>query len=191
MGYIGMGAVTASDFVNRSGVCKPTNSATLATFKGMQTQLNRVATAVGVSKITVDGDLGSKTLYLLSNIASKMRDIIPQEIALANEATNDCSQVALRAETISFLAKSVADMRGVPSSTGGSTSTPRPSSPPIVPPITGGAPAAPQIGGGLWDAFKNLSTVEKAAVGVGLLAAGVAAGFIPFGKKKRGSRRTA
>ena len=177
-------------FTESGGVCKPSNSSTLAQYKAMQTQLNRVATVLSLSKIGVDGDIGPGTLRLLSNISSKLYNTtMPFEMALANAASSQCGDVASDAVNITYWAKWTADARGAGSGT--TTPTPKPpsgSSPPIIPPggVTGPGTAQPQIGGGLWDAFKNLSTLEKGAVGVGLFAAGVMAGFIPFGKKKRG-----
>lgn len=47
-----------------SGVCKPMDSDTLAKFKELQNQLNRVAKVSGWSLIDVDGRLGSKTVAL-------------------------------------------------------------------------------------------------------------------------------
>lgn len=183
MGYIGMGGL----FEVVNGVCKPSNSSTLAQYKAMQTQLNRCATALGLSKIGVDGDVGPATLRLLSNISSKLYNSqVGFELALANAASSSCSDVAGDAVNITYWAQWTADNRGA--SSGGSTTTPISTpKPPTqqIPPVTGGAPTQPQIGAGLWQSFKNLSTVEKAAVGIGLLAAGVYAGFIPLGKKKR------
>lgn len=185
--YQVMGAVSASDFVKRGSVCKPANSATLAIFKDMQSQLNRVAQAVGVSKIAVDGDIGNGTLYLLSNIASKMNSINAMEVALANEASNNCSTVAARAETIAYFAKAVANARGVSSSVsqgggggggGGSSSAP----PVTIPPGTATVPG-PAAGGGIMASISSMGTLEKAAVAVGAVAVGVAL----FGKKKRRS----
>lgn len=182
--YTAIGAVSSTDYVKRGSVCKPANSATLAIFKTMQTQLNRVAQAVGVSKIAVDGDIGSGTLTLLSRIASKMSMTSALEVTLANEATNDCSTVASRAETISFFAKSVADAKGVSANAGtsggssgggggGGGSTPIVTIPP-------GSATVPGASSGIMASLSSLGGLEKAALAVGAVAVGVAL----FGKKR-------
>jgi len=182
--YQAMGAVSASDFVKRGSVCKPANYSTQATFREMQAQLNRCAQAFGVPKIAVDGDIGTGTLTLLSRLASKMSDTNAMEVALANEASNDCSTVASRAETVLFFAKTVANGKGAPAtvaSGGGSSSGGSSGNTGIVPPPITGGTSLPGAGGGIAASLSAMSTIEKAGLAVGALALGMAL----FGKKKR------
>lgn len=163
--YLGsaLGDVAASDFVNRNGVCKPTNFATLAKFKALQSQLNRIAEVKGLKKIGVDGDIGAGTLGLLA--------------ASGISSATDCSAVAVVSEALTAQVKVVADAAGAPAK----VSSPAPvQTPSIVSPTTGVLTPQPATAS-VMDTFNRLGPTEMilAAAAIG----GVA--YFAFGKKKR------
>jgi hypothetical protein len=134
------------------GVCKPSNVGTLAAFKALQTQLNRVAQAKGLTKIGVDGDIGAGTLRIMTSAG-----MIP--------AGTPCSVVAAQVTISTVTAKTIADAAGISSSVAGPLVLKRPT---IV--DAAGRESivqSPAIGAGLVGAFSNLSTPMKlAAVGI-------------------------
>lgn len=56
------GELAASNWAVQSGVCRPGNFETLALFKDLQGQINRIAHVSGFAKVPVDGDLGARTV---------------------------------------------------------------------------------------------------------------------------------
>lgn len=184
MSYTGMGeAAGPSHWTSVNGVCKPGDALTLERFKAMQAQMNRVASAFSLTKIGVDGDIGPKTLTLLSKISAKMSLTNPTELALANTASSDCNAVARDAGTIQYLAKAVADARGI----GAAVASPAPSRPPSISTPAGPIALPPTAHTGIAAQLSAMPTTHKLALGVGVLALGVAAGLIPLGKKRRRS----
>lgn len=185
MGYMQMGDLPSSDWNSTKypGVCKPTNFGSLGIFKELQKQLNRVAHALGLNKIGVDGDIGPGTMSLLTQIKPRLNPLNPVHLGFMGAPTS-CAGVAGKADSLGPIAKSIADGLGVSST----ISQPAPSRPPTI--ITPGgaelvAPPGSGLEAGLWDKVKSSSTTAKLAIGVALLVAGVYAGIIPMGKKKR------
>ncbi len=167
--YLGsaMGDVSATDFVSRSGVCKPTNFETLTKFKALQKQLNRAATGAGLQTIAVDGDIGPGTVKLLALVQGG--------------AQMSCSAIAIAAEGLTPQLKSIADQAGVPAS----VSSPKPAAPlPAVVNATTGVLTPQPATASVLDAFNRLSSTEK------LLAVAVIGGgaYVLLGKKKRRGR---
>jgi hypothetical protein len=162
----GLGDVATSDFVNRNGICKPTNFETLAKFKGLQNQLNRVAQVKGLTKIAVDGDIGPGTLRLLA--------------ATGVTATSDCSAVAIIAEPLTVQVQAVANAAGAPEK----VSSPAPAATPSIVNVTTGLTVPQPAAASVSDAFGRMSQTQMviAAVAIG----GVA--YLALGKKKRARR---
>ncbi len=163
----GLGDVASSDFVNRNGVCKPTNFETLAKFKALQSQLNRVAQVKGLTKIAVDGDIGPGTLRLLS--------------ATGVTATGDCTAVAIIAEALTAQVQAVANAAGAPEK----VSSPAPASTPSIVNVTTGIVTPQPAAASVSDAFGRMSQTQMiiAAAAIG----GVA--YLTLGKKRRARRR--
>lgn len=154
----------ASDFncTRYPGVCKPTNANALAITQECQRQLNRVAQAKGLAKITVDGDVGPKMLALAKS---------------AMGVTGGVKELALGVDSLSVMAATVATSNNVPAT----VSQPKPIvQPSYIPP---GAPAPIPVaaaGGIIPPLFGLSSTNTLILVGaVGLIA------YKKFSKKGR------
>ena len=134
-----------------SGVCKPTDAATLDIFKNLQGQLNRVAVQKGWQKIDVDGRLGSKTVDLYNRVTG--------------ESLGRCDELASQAAAAAARVFGIANQIGAPAA--------------VPPPITsrpskalpGGGVVDPP-GAGITDAISN--TLGP----YGLLAVAGAGGFL-------------
>lgn len=166
MGYLGsaLGDITAADFVNRSGNCKPTNFATLAKFKALQTQLNRVAHAKGLPKIAVDGDIGPGTIKLLAS-------------ATGGNAGATCSTIAPIAEALTAQVEAIANAAGAPAK----VSSPAPPSPPAIINATTGVITPQPVSASLTDALGRMSTTQMLVI-----AAALGGGaYLMLGKKRR------
>ncbi len=121
MAYLQLGSIDPSNFNSTKypGICKPSNTTTLAAFKNLQAQLNRVAQAIGASKVTVDGDLGPGTLSLLSAVAANLSQggvsVDPARNILIQAGAYSCVDAAQNADTLGNAAQGVADQMGVSS----------------------------------------------------------------------------
>lgn len=189
MAYLQLGDVPTSSFNSTSfpGVCKPSDTATLAIFKNLQAQLNRVAQGAGISKISVDGDIGNDTLMLLSAIGAFLAQggvsADPARNILMQASSQGCVGVATQADTLGAAAQGVADQMSVPPkvsqpSSGSSTLV---SSGGTVTHVSTPTPASASIS----DALAGMDTTTLLA-----LAAGAGAIIYFTGKPKRGSART-
>lgn len=177
MAYLQLGAVDASNFNSTSypGICKPSNLATLAIFKNLQAQLNRVAQGLGLDKITVDGDIGNAVLLLLSQISANLSQggvsVDPARNILMQAGAYGVVDAASNADTLAGAAQGVADQMTVPPSisqpTSGSGST-LVSSAGAVTHVSTPTPAQAS----LLDSLSDLSTPELLGIagGLGLLA---------------------
>jgi len=154
------------------GLCKPSDVATLAAFKNLQSQMNRLAQAKALPKIAVDGDIGPGTVSLASKLG-----------LIGAGAT--CSAIAVAATFFALQAKNAADKLGAPTTVSG----PAPAHPPTLVNAAGAefAAPAPSIGEGVMGFFTNLSTFEEVAA-VGIL--GGIGYFVLAKKRKRGKSRS-
>jgi hypothetical protein len=159
MTYFPMGDISTSDFNSTKypGVCKPSNFATLAVFKELQYQLNRLAQGLNMPKIAVDGDIGPGTIKLVSAIGAQR--------LLVDAST--CVSIATKADTLTSVAKQQATALGVPDK----ISAPSPPQTPSI--ITPAGAIVPQpAAASLSDAFRNMGTPTLIALGVGVVAVG-------------------
>jgi hypothetical protein len=175
MSYASMGDLSPADWNSSKypGVCKPTNFTSLAAFKDLQTQLNRLAQAQGLSKIPVDGDIGPATLKLISQLK-------PFPFASFMSPAATCATVAANATNITTVAKTTADAASVPAT----VSQPAPSKPiTIITPagqeVT--APASMQQAG-IMGMFPGLDSPLLLLLGGGLLF------YLLTERGKRGAR---
>lgn len=83
------------------GIVKPSDLYTLATFRELQTQLNRLAGAKGSAKVATDGDIGPKTLAL-----AKKLGVVP--------ASTTPTQLAAQADVLGLKARGMADDAAAP-----------------------------------------------------------------------------
>jgi hypothetical protein len=168
------------------GVCNPSDADTLAVFKNLQAQLNRVAQAGGIAKVTVDGSIGPATVALLAKIVSFLTDstpsVDPARNILLGTAGYQCTDIASNADMLGNAAQGVADAMSIPpkvsqpsgastlvSSTGATTK------------ITTATPAAAS----LVDSLQGMDPMTL------LMAAGAVGAVIYFsGGKKRRSRKS-
>lgn len=182
----GGGWAATGGFVSTNGVCKPTDSVSLAAFKELQRQANRVADATGLAKIGVDGAIGPGTIGLISQIKTKAQSLAAQYTSsqgwgnyLANQNVSTCSAIAGGVQNLTPMLSAMADALGVSSS----VASPAPASPPsIYNPITGAAmPQGAAADAG--DLIGNMSTTMQIA---GLAIAGGLAYFAvkAYDKKK-------
>lgn len=181
----GGGYTTIGGFVSTNGICKPTDSTSLGKFKELQRQANRVADAIGATKIGVDGAIGPGTLALMSTIKTKAQasDTGSQGWGnfLANQNTSSCTAVAGGTDNLIPMLSAMADALGVSSS----VASPAPASPPqIYNPITGQV-SNQGIAADLEDLLGNMSTTTKiAALGI---AGGI--GYFLYKDSKKGRRK--
>lgn len=189
MAYLQLGVVDTSHFNSTTypGTCKPSDSDTLAIFKNLQAQLNRVAQGLGFAKISVDGDIGPGTLGLLSQIATNISSggvsADPARNILAQTSGYTCVDVASNADMLGSAAQGMADQMSVPPkitqpSSGSSTLV---SSGGTVTHVSTPTPASAS----LTDALAGMDTTTLLA-----LAAGAGAIIYFTGKPKRGTRKS-
>ncbi len=104
-------AITAADFAQSGGVCKPRNLVALNYTKELQKQLNRVAHVKGFSKISVDGSIGPATQSLLK----KVQAVAPQVMG----TPASCIGVAADADVIGDQVREVANALAAPATVPG------------------------------------------------------------------------
>ena len=126
MPYLQLGSVSSFNSTAYPGVCKPSDLATLAIFKNLQAQLNRILyaynKALGNSAplISVDGDIGPNTVQLLFTVQGFLtndssQQLNPSALAIIAQDSSSCSAVASNADTIAGYAQTTADSLGAPS----------------------------------------------------------------------------
>jgi hypothetical protein len=179
----GGGYTTIGGFVSVGGVCKPTDSTSLSKFKELQRQANRVADAIGATKIGVDGAIGGQTLALMATIKTKAAaaDTGSQGWGnfIGNQNISTCSAVAGGTDNLIPMLSLMADALGVSSS----VASPAPASPPqIYNPITGQV-SSQGLAADVGDLFGNMSTPTKIA------ALGIAGGIGYFLYKETSSKK--
>lgn len=161
------GSLGPSDFKSVApGICKPTNFGALDALKEMQRQLNRVAQAKNLAKISIDGDVGPATSQLVRATGAYF---------MVDPA--DCMSIATNALTITAQAKGAADAAGVPSQ----VASPKPPSTPSIIAPTGAIVPQPMAASAA-DAFKNMSTTMMLLLGAGVVGVGY---FVTRKKKGR------
>jgi hypothetical protein len=158
----------SSDFncTRIAGVCKPTNTNALAIVQEAQRQLNRIAQAKNLTKISVDGDVGPKMLTLA------------QKALGTGGVTNSVISLALNIDNVVPLAKSLADQAGVPQKISQPVQITTPS---IIPPGAS-APVPVPAAGGMFSGL-GLSQTQMLILG-GLGALIVYKKFIKKGRRK-------
>ena len=171
MGYVGMGDLASSEFNSTKypGICKPSTVSALATFKRLQTQLNRVASVKGIATIAIDGDVGPGTMSLFGKLQASLITYATSEQNLAGAVKvgtvlpSSCASLAMVSDVVGDIADSYADSLRAPE---------RPPSPPATrPPVLvmpDGSEKAPPVGADLLTAWESQSTVMKIAM-VGVL----------------------
>ncbi len=140
MAYLeALGALAAGDWntTKYPGTCKPTNFTSLGIARELQTQLNRLAQALGLPKIAVDGDIGPGTMTLLKRVQAKglVSGGDPVKAILLNTYAN-CSSVASLAPSLTLAAQRFADDASVP---------PRVTQPPPPKPVTIVMPSGAEV----------------------------------------------
>jgi lysozyme family protein len=177
-------------FVSAGGVCKPTTSAYLDLYKGLQRQANRVASVISVPMIAVDGAIGAGTLGVLAAIkAMKVvqgaPNAINQAAALALVSaidTSSCSVVATNVVAYTASLSNAADALGASDS----VSSPSPASTPSYVNPSTGVPQTQPLTSSVADLFNNMSSTQQYLLGAGaaLLA------YMTFKKNKAKSAVT-
>lgn len=195
MGYT-LGSIATSSFNSTKypGVCKPSTTATLAAFKELQQQLNRVASVKGLPKIAVDGDVGPGTINLAAYVkavaaadasgSGDLADVANDVVSIID--TSSCTSLASAADDVA------ANVQMYATALGANTSVPAPinTSSTVLVSSTGAetkvSSGAANAAASAADAFTALGTTTQLMV-VGALGV---AGWIMFGgKKPRKSRR--
>lgn len=189
MAYLQLGVVDTSHFNSTKypGVCNPSDSDTLAIFKNLQAQLNRVAQGLGLTKITVDGSIGPGTVALLAQIAANITSggvsADPARNILAQTSGYTCVDVASNADMLGSAAQGMADQMSVPTQVQQPSATSTlVSSAGVVSKIRTPTPAATAS---LTDMLAGVDQTTLLA-----LAAGAGAIIYFTGKPKRGARST-
>jgi hypothetical protein len=169
----GDASITAADFAQSGGVCKPKNFIALNYVKELQRQMNRVAQMKGFGKISVDGSIGSGTQGLLKKIQSVTTGVMG--------TTTSCIGVAADADVIGDQVRVAADGMGAPATVSGPATG---SSASQIALANGKIATVPGTGDGIMGAFTSLGDTEKLVM-VGLLG-GI--GYVIYKGKKRGRR---
>ena len=149
-----------------AGTCKPSDFGTLAKFKALQEQMNRVASKKNYATIPVDGDLGPGTVALFNKI-------------LGGNAA--CSNIA------AYVSTYTAQFNALASALGAAASVPAPK-PTTAPAIVNAAgttvPAPPGAGNpvlaSVYDAFGGSPVVAVAGVAI---VGGIA--YVLLSKKRK------
>lgn len=178
----GSSSITASDFFQKNGVCKPANFVALAYAMNLQDHLNRVAQIKNFAKVGVDGAIGALTLALFKKVQAISAGSVMGD-------ASSCINIAADADVLSVQVKDLADKLGAPdkvSSPSTSTVTVATSTGHTVK-----APAQYQGNTGIVGQLSNaLGGISPTVMVIG---AGVAiGGYLYFkggGKKRRVTRR--
>lgn len=190
--YAQLGSISSSTFNSTKypGVCKPSTTATLAAFKALQQQLNRVASVKNLPKVAIDGDIGPGTL----NLAAYVKAVAAADATGGNDLASVANDVVSIIDTSSCTALAsaaddvAANVQMYATALGARSSTPAPvnTSPTVLVSSTG---QETQISGSVQnaaasvaDSFGALDGTTKLAVAGAL---GVAAYIVLGGKKKR------
>ncbi len=169
-------STSAADFTNVGGVCKPMNFPALASSRGFQGQLNRVAQVKAFAKIATDGAIGPATLALFQ----KVQAAAPAG-AIMGDATS-CLTVAPDVDVLGQQVQAFADTLGAPAVVSGPAFS---TSVPTITTKSGATVLAPDAGP--MGSLATLSPVEKIAL-LGL-AGGI--GYVLWNKHKKKPRAIA
>lgn len=164
MGYMSMGDISSDNFNSTKypGVCKPSNVSTLATFKRMQTQMNRVAAVKGFKTIAIDGDVGPGTLGLFKMVQAFIvqHALDNGDFAAASKISSapssSCTAVAMIADVIANEADSLASELNAPAN----PPAPQPTKPPVLVSSTGIETKVP-AGASLLTAWESAPAATK------------------------------
>lgn len=172
------GATGPQNFVNKGGICKPADRATLDAVADFQKQLNRVAEVKGFVKIAIDGDLGPATLTSFRQAQGN------SGFSVIGDASS-CVTLGANLSVASASVRAFADRIGAPSAS--SVSQPRPlTTPSFVNPSTGAETKVSAPGtGSITDVVRSMTTPMKLALGG--MAVGI--GYFLFVDKKKRQRR--
>lgn len=148
------------------GTCKPSDFSTLAKFKALQEQMNRVAKMKGFPTIAVDGDLGPGTVSLFNKI-------------LGGNAA--CGNIAGYVSTYTAQFNALASSLGAPAS----VPAPKPTTAPAIVNAAGATVPAPPgasnpMVASVYDAFGGSPVLAVAGVAI---VGGIA--YLLLKKKKR------
>lgn len=145
----------AGGWASVSGICKATDGNMLAAMKELQRQINRVMTAAGGAKVTIDGAIGNQTVAAMTTLKA-----MPSAGAynLANIAV-DCASLANNILAITINVQAMGDYLGASSS----VSSPSPSSTPTIYDPTTSTIVPQPLTASAADAANNLSTPMKLA----------------------------
>jgi len=185
MGYTPMGDIASDQFNSTKypGICKPSTITALAAFKRLQTQLNRVAYAKGLSTIAVDGDIGPGTVSLVNKLAPSLITDATTKMQLASatkvatSTMNGCVSLASVADVVADVAESYAGTLKAPEK----APAPAPTKPPTLV-SSSGQESAPPPGADILSAFTSASTPMKLAM---VAVAGGVGYYLYKGHKKR------
>lgn len=162
-------STTIADFTMVNGVCKPQNFPALAAVRAFQGQLNRVAQAKGLPKISTDGSVGSATMALFRQV---------QAAAPAGQIMGDasmCTNISADVDVLGQQIQAFADSLGAPATVSGPVIS---FSPPTIVTKSGKTVVAPDAG--ITGSLATLSGVEKLA----LLGVAGGIGYMLLTKKK-------
>lgn len=172
--YSATGAVDPARWERtKRGSCSPVDTATLAVFKNLQRQQNRVASLLGISRIGEDGVIGSKTVDQAKAIGAKAGDMLPFHVRSALSLVTTCDSLARVADSVADALDSAADANGAPAV----VSTPKPRAKVTVNPD------------GTLDVQEPSQLTELVTSPLGLAAIGVGALLMLGGKKRRKRKR--
>lgn len=188
MSYLPTGDMDPGDWnsTRYPGVCKPTNFDALKVARDLQSQLNRCAQSKGISKISVDGDIGAGTVRLVAALAAaSSSDTGFKALAFrtAAQGMSSCSAIAGRADLLASAAKDYADSLGVPTT----VAQPKPPKPPSIVTSSGAEVSAPPD---MLVSGASASLLGSASgKGALILGAGAALYLLVTSKKSKRSKR--
>ena len=164
--------LTAADFTQVGGVCKPANLPAITAVKAMQLQMNRLAKVKGFGTISADGSVGPATLALMAKI-------LPLSSTFTGMADpSSCINTSADSDVIGPIMAAYADSIGAPAaSAAGSAGTLYTKTGKKL--LVKDGPAGDLLGG-----FSSMSTIEKVAV----VAALGGVGYMLFAKKPKRAR---
>lgn len=163
-------STSAADFSSVGGVCKPKNFPALDAVRAFQNQLNRVGATKGFGKVSIDGEVGPKTLALFAKVQSVSGGQVMGD-------AGSCMTVAPDVDVIGAQIKTLADSLGAPAN----VSAPISIKAPTIVTKSGAKVVAPDSG--IAGSLATMSGGVKVAVIGGVVGLGYL--LLTSGRKRR------
>lgn len=157
-GQAGLGDLSMDDITCTKNLCTPKNPSTKQTFMDLQNQVNRLASRVGITPLTVDGLVGPNTggkVKLTAQFVGGYQNTISHAAVVAGAAASNATALtyfALNADSLAEDFRAVADLLQIKQApkpvVTSSTGKPAPSVAAVLPKPTSNGPSWTTMIGG-------------------------------------------